>query len=118
MLISDMSRYIGISIVYWACAVYIELKQQINNLSYRRFFALRTKNLRYAEAKSVYCERPRTFCESKEKIEVQSQLTQRPGAMAQGRPAGGLGRAIGYLRNQRRSAIFAYGALAVATLAQ
>jgi ATP-binding cassette subfamily B multidrug efflux pump len=37
--------------------------------------------------------------------------------VAQG-PSGGLGRAIGYLRNQRRSAIFAYGALVVATLAQ
>jgi ATP-binding cassette subfamily B multidrug efflux pump len=49
---------------------------------------------------------------------VQSQLTQRPGAAAQGSPGGGLGRAIRYLGNQRSSAILAYGALAIATLAQ
>src|SRR6266540_2461030 len=68
--------------------------------------------------KSVFCGSPRASCEVKEKIDVQSQLTQRPGAAAQGSPSGGLGRAIRYLGNQRRSALFAYGALAVATLAQ
>jgi ATP-binding cassette subfamily B protein len=52
---------------------------------------------------------------------LQSQLTQRgPGAgrPAAGAPRGGLGRAIRYLGNQRRSAIFAYGSLVIATLAQ
>jgi ATP-binding cassette subfamily B multidrug efflux pump len=53
---------------------------------------------------------------------VQSQLTQRqpgqrPGGAAQGSPSG-LGRAIRFLGNQRGSAILAYGALTIATLAQ
>src|SRR5689334_8591560 len=49
---------------------------------------------------------------------MQSQLTQRPGGPAPAVPRGGLRRAVRYLGNQRRSAGIAYGALAVATLAQ
>jgi ATP-binding cassette subfamily B multidrug efflux pump len=57
------------------------------------------------------------LAEVKEKRNVQSQLTQRPGAAAQRSPSG-LGRAIRFLGNQRASAILAYGALTIATLAQ
>lgn len=49
----------------------------------------------------------------------QSQQRQAPNrAPAKATPRGGLGRAIGYLGRQRRSAILAYGALVVATIAQ
>jgi ATP-binding cassette subfamily B multidrug efflux pump len=54
---------------------------------------------------------------------LQSQLTQRqpgqrPRGAAPGAGNGGIGRAIRYLGNQRRSAAIAYSALVIATLAQ
>jgi len=48
---------------------------------------------------------------------VQARLRQ-PGRPAAGSARGGLLRAIGYLRGQRRSTILAYGALIVATISQ
>lgn len=46
---------------------------------------------------------------------MHAQIRRAPGAAA---PRGGLGRAIGYIRHQWRSAALAYGALVIATLAQ
>ncbi|WP_026370258.1 ABC transporter ATP-binding protein [Kallotenue papyrolyticum] len=46
---------------------------------------------------------------------MHAQIQRAPGAAV---PRGGLGRAIGYIRHQRRSAALAYGALVIATLAQ